>query len=177
MEEHTGFTLAELMIVVVVICLLAAIILPNLLRSRVAAGEAAAVTSMREINQAEVGFQTTYPAVGFAGTLAALGRGTPESDCNTRTREHACLLDPELSIATSPDHARKGYWFLITPTDKDASGVISAYVLGSAAAVFNQSGVRDFCSIEDGVLHFRVPHEQSSPVTSLPECRNQAVLQ
>jgi prepilin-type N-terminal cleavage/methylation domain-containing protein len=177
MEEHKGFTLAELLIVVVVICLLAAIVFPNLLRSRVAAGEASAVSSVREINKAEVDFQTTYPAVGFASTLAALGPGTLGTPCPARSPQHACLLDPKLSTATSPDHARNGYWFLITPTDKDSSGVISGYILGSAAAVFNQSGVRDFCSIEDGVLHFRVPHQQSSPVTSVPECRNQAVLQ
>jgi prepilin-type N-terminal cleavage/methylation domain-containing protein len=177
MEEHAGFTLAELLIAVVVICLIAAIVFPNLLRSRVAAGEAAAVSSVREINKAEVGYQTTYPTIGFASTLAALGKKSPESSCHTRNLEHACLLDPQISNATSPDRARNGYWFSVTPTGKDASGVVAGYVVGSAAAQFNKSGVRDFCSSEDGVLHFRVPQQQSVPVTSLPECRAQAVLQ
>lgn len=177
MEKSTGFTLAELLIVVVLICLIAAIVFPNLLRSRVAAGEAAAVSSVREINKAEIGYQTTYPAIGFASVLSSLGPGNPEYPCHTHTAEHACLLGPKLSNATSADRSRNGYWFLVTPTDKDANGVVTGYVAGSAAAQFNQSGVRDFCSSEDGVLHFRVPHRQSSPVISLSDCRTQSVLQ
>jgi type II secretory pathway pseudopilin PulG len=176
MEKQTGFTLAELLITAIIIILIAAIVFPNLLRSRVAVGEAAAISSVREINKAEVAYQTTYPAIGFANYLAILGPA-PKLPCTTRTPEHACLLDPKLSNATSPDRSRNGYWFLVTPTDKDANGVTAGYVVGSAATQFNQSGVRDFCSSEDGVLHFRVPHQQSNPVTGLPECRSQAVLQ
>jgi prepilin-type N-terminal cleavage/methylation domain-containing protein len=177
MSQDPGFTLAELLIVVVVICLMAAIVFPNLLRSRVAAGESAAISSVREINKAEVAYQTSYPTIGFASTLAMLGAGSADSGCSVRSPEHACLLDPKLAIATSSIHSRKGYWFVVTPTSKDSSGVIAGYVVGSAAATFYESGVRDFCSTEDGVLHFRVPHEQSSPVTSVPDCRAQSVLQ
>jgi type IV pilus assembly protein PilA len=177
MDKQMGFTLAELLITITIICLIAAIVFPNLLRSRVAAGEAAAISSIREINKAEVGYQTSYPTIGFASTLAELGAGSSKYSCHTGTPEHACLLDPKLSDATSPDRSRNGYWFLVTPTDKDASGIKTGYVVGSAAVQFNQSGVRDFCSSEDGVLHFRVPHQQSSPVTSFSECRREAVLQ
>ncbi|MCU1296214.1 MAG: putative Pilin, type [Acidobacteriaceae bacterium] len=177
MTQDSGFTVAELLIIVVVICLIAAIVFPNLLRSRVAAGESAAISSIREINKAEVAYQTSYPALGFATTLPVLGPGSADSACSVGSPEHACLLDPKLSIATSPIHSRKGYWFLVTPASKDSSGVIAGYVVGSAAAMFNESGVRDFCSTEDGVLHFRVPHQQSSPVSSVSDCRAQAVLQ
>ncbi|HZR56292.1 MAG TPA: type II secretion system protein [Terriglobales bacterium] len=177
MEKQTGFTLAELLIVLVVICLIAAIVFPNLLRSRVAAGEAAAISSVREINKAEVSYETTYPALGFAGTLGSLGPGTAKLSCHARSPEHACLLDPKLSVANTPEHSRNGYWFAVTPAGKDASGVVDGYIVGSAATIYNQTGVRDFCSTEDGVLHFRVPHQQSSPVTTLSECHNQAVLQ
>ncbi len=177
MNNERGFTLAELLIVVVVICLIAAIVFPNLLRSRVAAGEAAAISSVREINKAEIGYQTTYPAIGFADNLALLGAGNLGLPCTTRTPQHACLLDPKLSNATSPDLPRNGYWFLVTPTEKDANGVVAGYVIGSAATQFNQSGVRDFCSTEDGVLHFRAPHQQSTPITTLSDCRAQTVLQ
>jgi prepilin-type N-terminal cleavage/methylation domain-containing protein len=177
MEKQAGFTLAELLITVIIVTLIAAIVFPNLLRSRVAAGEAAAVSSVREINKAEVAYETTYPAIGFASTLSSLGPGASEGSCQMRTPEHACLLDPKLSIAGSPEHSRNGYWFVVTPSDKDASGVISGYIVGSAATTYNQTGVRDFCSTEDGVLHFRVPHQQSTPVTNLPECRALPVLQ
>jgi prepilin-type N-terminal cleavage/methylation domain-containing protein len=177
MQETRGFTLAELLITVVAIALIAATILPNLLRSRVAAGEAAAVSSVREINKAEVAYQTTYPAVGFASTLAVLGPANSESSCLSRTPEHACLLDRNLSSAISPERSIKGYWYLVTPFGKDSSGVVTGYLVGSAAANFNESGVRDFCSTEDGVLHFRVPHQQSTPITNASECHRGAVLQ
>jgi type IV pilus assembly protein PilA len=175
MEEHQGFTLAELLIAVTIIALLAAIVLPNLLRSRVAADESAAIDSIRQINRAETAYQAAYPSLGFSGDLTSLGPGGVE--CHTRSPEHACLLDSKLASASSPGHSRGGYWFLVTPGSKDPNGVLSGYLVGSAAAVYNQSGVRDFCSTEDGVVHFRVPHQQSSPVTSASDCHRDAVLQ
>lgn len=175
MKEPQGFTLAELLITVTVIALLAAIVLPNLLRSRVAAGESAAVSSIREINRAEIAYQAAYPTLGFSANLAALGPGGME--CQGRSPEHACLLSSQLSAASSPEHSRNGYWFLVTPGSKNRSGVVTDYVVGSAAAVYNQSGVRDFCSTEDGALWVRVPNQQSSPVTSPAECHAESVLQ
>jgi type II secretory pathway pseudopilin PulG len=175
MEDSKGFTVAELLITVTVVALLGATILPNLLRSRVAAGESAAVSSIREINRAEIAYQAAYPTVGFSANLAALGPGGAE--CQTHSPEHACFLSPQLSVASSPEHARNGYWFLVSPGSKNRSGVVTDYVVGSAAAVFNQSGVRDFCSTEDGALWVRVPNQQSSPVTSPAECHAESVLQ
>src|SRR6266576_3592572 len=75
MKKQKGFSLIELLIVVAIILIIAAIAIPNLLRSRMAANEASAVSSLRTINTAEVTFSTTYPSVGFAA-LGALG-GSP----------------------------------------------------------------------------------------------------
>jgi type II secretory pathway pseudopilin PulG len=177
MEEEPGFTLADLLITVGLIALLAAIILPNLLRSRVAAGEAAAISSIREISKAEVAYQAAFPSVGFAGSLEALGPENPEGPCTTRSPQHACLLDGKLSNADSPLRSRNGYWFLVTPGNRDSHGVFTEYVVGASATFYGKSGVRDFCSTEDGVLRFRLPRQQSIPVTTLPECRGQTVLQ
>src|SRR5882672_7959348 len=94
-----GFSLLELIIIVVIILLVAVIALPNLLRSRISANETAAVSSVGSINKAEVTYQTTYPTVGFAGTLGALG---PGASCAKPTAAQACLIEGALAAATAP---------------------------------------------------------------------------
>src|SRR5581483_4438148 len=146
-----GFTLAELLIIVALIAILAAIVLPNVLRSQISANEASAVADIAIINRAEVSYQTAYPTLGFAGSLETLGPNGSSEQCQAPASSHACLIPGGLAEATSAEHARNGYWFAASATGKDANGVVSAYVAGAAAAVYNKTGVRDFCSQEDAV--------------------------
>ena len=88
---------------VAIILIIAAIAIPNLLRARMAANESSAVGSIRTLNTAEVIYNSSYPTVGFATSLAQLG-GT--GGACTPTSAGSCLIDSVLTAGT-----KSGYTF------------------------------------------------------------------
>ena len=169
MRSGAGFSLIELLIVVAIILIIAAIAIPNLLRAKIASNESSAAASVRSIATAEVAYNSAYPTLGYAAALANLGG--PVGAC-TPSSTTACIIDSVLSSGT-----KSGYQFTAAGFSASGGGVNDSFVSSSAPVSFNQTGVRNFCIITDGVLRSNPGVGGGIPAPDVPTCQAYAVAQ
>jgi len=159
-RHRQGFSLIELLIVVAIILVIAAIAIPNLMRSRIAANQAAAIESCRMINTAEAAYYTSF-GIGYSSTLVQLAPPAPGALASASA---AGYLDSILAGGV-----KSGYLYVYAPGALDTVGHYQQYALNANPTQVNVSGTSYYFTDYTHVIRGRTGGPASAADSSVAQ--------
>lgn len=167
MRKQKGFSLIELLIVVGIILIIAAIAIPSLLRSRIAANNAAAASTLRTVNTAEITYLSSYAADGYAQSLRRLGPNGIVCTVGPTDFRHACLIDEDIACASASGPCPKsGFNYFLSGTAPAAGQPAGDYIVSASPLSIGFSGDRNFCTEPDAVVRKTLDGVTPPPLTA-----------